>query len=142
MNEALAGSVQAQRLILEWSGKLQKTLQVNVSSPFEKWLAMDGKKLDDISDAEIVVDELQEHQPSEAVKQEFAKVDRQLAKKKNWLNRRRELYSWTKRAEIVGVPPLPPKRPTKGQRLAWEESIVRREAELGVPQYEAHDDEE
>ena len=36
---------------------------------------------------------------------------------------------------VFGIKPLPPKRPTKGQRLAWEESVVRREAELGVSQY-------
>ena len=39
--------------------------------------------------------------------------------------------TWSKRAEYVGIPPLPPKRPTKGQRLAWEESIVRAEEEHG-----------
>ena len=126
--EALAGSVQAQRLLLEWSGKLQKTLNVNVSSPFEKWLALEGKKIEDISDAELVIDELPDNTSSE-VRQEFAKLDRDLVKQKKWLKRRKELYGWAKRAEIVGIAPLPPKRPTRGQRLDWEESIVRAEAE-------------
>ena len=33
------------------------------------------------------------------------------------------------RAEAVGIAPMPPKRPTKGQRLEWEESIIRAEEE-------------
>ena len=53
VRESLAGSTQAGRLILEWAGKLNKTLNVNVSSPFEKWLAMEGKTMED---AEVVVD--------------------------------------------------------------------------------------
>jgi hypothetical protein len=136
--EALAGSVQAQRLLLEWSGKLQKTLNVNVSSPFEKWLALENQKDRDkisranVHDAEIVIDELPEstadNSPA-AIEQEFRKVNKELIKKEKWLKRRQELYSWSRRAELVGIAPLPPKRPTKNQRLEWEESIVRAEQE-------------
>ena len=38
LRECKAGSVQAIRLLLEWAGKLNKTLDINISSPFEKWL--------------------------------------------------------------------------------------------------------
>ena len=44
--------------------------------------------------------------------------------KKNPQQLRRELHRWFKRAEAVGIAPMPARRPTKGQRLAWEESIV------------------
>ena len=40
-----------------------------------------------------------------------------------------ELYTWSRRAEAVGIASMPPKRPTKGQRLAWEMSIIRAEDE-------------
>ena len=63
----------------------------------------------------------------EAVEEEFAQLDRKLIKKKAWLKRRHELYGWSKRAELVGIAHLPPKRPTRGQRLAWEDSIVKAE---------------
>ena len=32
-----------------------------------------------------------------------------------------------KRAKTVGIPPLPSRRPTKGQRAEWEDSIVKAE---------------
>jgi hypothetical protein len=42
-----------------------------------------------------------------------------------------EWYKWKKRAKTVGVEPLGAKRPTKGQRLAWEQEIIRRENAIG-----------
>ena len=129
--ESKAGNVQAGRLMLEWAGKLNKTLNVNVSSPFETWMEMEEKKKLP-EDAEIVVDELPDRTADnsrEAVEEEFAQLDRKLIQKKAWLKRRHELYGWSKRAELVGIAPLPPRRPTKGQRLTWEESIVRAEQE-------------
>ena len=56
-------------------------------------------------------------------------IDRELVKKKATLEKRRELYGWSRRAEAVGIAPMPPRRPTKGQRLAWEMSIIRAEDE-------------
>ena len=135
VREALAGNTSAGRLVLEHSGKLQKNINITISSPFERWLANeDRKQLEpskevqtlangvgtSIQNAEIV---------PEAIKQEFNHIDKQLIKKKKWLERRKELHSWYKRAEAVGIAPLPPKRPTKGQRLDWEMSIIRAEDE-------------
>ena len=131
--ESKAGNVQAGRLMLEWAGKLNKTLNINISSPFENWMKLQSnqpKLSADIQDAEVA--ELQDRTADnsrEAVEEEFAQLDRKLIKKKAWLKRRHELYSWSKRAELVGIAPLPPRRPTKGQRLTWEESIVRAEQE-------------
>ena len=50
-----------------------------------------------------------------------------LNKKQEWLNRRKELREWNKRAKAVGIEPLPPQRPKKSVRLAWEQSIIERE---------------
>ena len=65
----------------------------------------------------------------EEIQQEFNHIDKELIKKKEWLERRRELHSWYKRAEAVGIAPMPPRRPTKGQRLEWEMSVIRAEDE-------------
>ena len=53
--------------------------------------------------------------------------EKELQKKQSWNERRKELHQWNKRAKACEIPTLPPRRPTKGQRLAWEESIVRAE---------------
>ena len=126
VREALAGNTSAGRLVLEHSGKLQKNINITISSPFERWLANEEKKQlepsKEIIEAELV---------PEAIQQEFNHIDKQLIKKKKWLERRKELHSWYKRAEAVGIAPLPAKRPTKGQRLAWEESIIQAERGAG-----------
>ena len=126
VREALAGNTSAGRLVLEHSGKLQKNINITISSPFERWLANEDRKQLEPSkeinyiEAEIVPVEIQ---------QEFNHIDKQLIKKKEWLERRRELHSWYKRAEAVGIAPLPAKRPTKGQRMDWEMSVIRAEEE-------------
>lgn len=38
--------------------------------------------------------------------------------------KQKEWYAWKKRAKAVGVEPLNAKRPTKGQRVAWEKLIT------------------
>ncbi len=124
VREALAGNTSAGRLVLEHSGKLQKNINITISSPFERWLANEDKKQlepsKEINCIEVV---------PESIKQEFNHIDKQLIKKKKWLERRKELHSWYKRAEAVGIAPLPAKRPTKGQRLEWEMSIIQAEDE-------------
>ena len=49
VREAKAGNVQAGRLILEHSGRLQKNINITVTSPYEKWL-----QTNKVQDAEIV----------------------------------------------------------------------------------------
>ena len=124
VREALAGNTSAGRLVLEHSGKLQKNINITISSPFEQYLeSQQGKQLEpskEIIEAELV--------PVE-IKREFNHIDSELVKKKAVLEKRRELYSWSRRAEAVGIAPMPPKRPTKGQRLEWEMSIIRAEDE-------------
>ena len=133
LRECKAGSVQAIRLLLEWAGKLNKTLDINISSPFEKWLTANGKKIertDDIEDGIIIYDELPERTADnsrQAAEEGIVRLDKELVKKKKWLARRRELYSWHRRGWAVGIAPLPPKKVSKGTRLAWEESIIQAE---------------
>ena len=134
VREALAGNVQAGRLVLEHSGKLQKNIHITISSPFEQYLESQERKQLEPS-KEILRDKCPEVQNAEVlpaeIQQEFQHIDSELVKKKATLEKRRELYSWSRRAEAVGIKPLPSRRPTKGQRLTWEESIVRAEKERG-----------
>ena len=136
VREAKHGNVQAARLVLEHSGKLVKNVNITIDSPFEKFL-----KSDDIQDAEIVEvfddviipEDLPERKPSKTVKQEKVALkseiekDRYDNKKKTRNDMREEWYRWKKRAKAVGIKPLSAKRPTKGQRKEWEESIVAAE---------------
>ena len=133
VREALAGNTSAGRLVLEHSGKLQRNINITISSPFEKYLeSQERKQLEPskevsssngsrlIQDAELV--------PVE-IKQEFNHINSELVKRKVYLEKRKQLYGWSRRAEAVGIAALPPKRPTKGQRLDWEMSIIRAEDE-------------
>jgi len=112
-------------------------MHIEIRSPFEKWLENEQRKqlepskelrspdatLADanwIQDAELV--------PVE-IKQEFNHIDKQLIKRKVYLEKRKQLYGWSRRAEAVGIAALPPRRPTKWQRLEWEMSIIQSEDE-------------
>ena len=45
-------------------------------------------------------------------------------KKRRWLDRRKELYRWNKRAMAVNIEPMKAKRPSKIERKRWEDSII------------------
>ena len=128
IRESKAGNVQAIRLVLEHTNRLQKHINIRISSPFEQWLAQSGNN--QIEEAEIVVGELPprtaDNTPKK-VQNDFVKLDKELQKKQAWNERRRKLHSWNKRATAVGILPLPARRPTPGQRKEWEESIVKAE---------------
>ena len=137
VREATAGNVQAQRLVLEHSGKLQKNINITIDSPFEKWMAkLEGGV--EITDAEVIEDmpDFSELPPRTAdnspfkAKEELNKLQNSVNKAKVSKNRnelRREQYKWVKRAEAVGVKPLSAKRPTPGQKKAWQEKIISKE---------------
>ena len=143
VREAKAGNVQAGRLVLEHSGKLVKNVNVTIDSPFEKWL----KKVDDaeVVDGEIIEDQVVNlvkeievqseslpprkiEDPVERVKREKKSLAKQ-KKKAQYNLQQKEWYRWKKRAKAVGVEPLKGGRPTPGQRLAWEQEVIRRENE-------------
>ena len=141
VREATAGNVQGERLVLEHSGKLQKNINITIDSPFEKWMAkVEGGV--EITDAEIIdvdvdnMPEFSELPPRTAdnspfkAKEELNKLQNSVNKAKVSKNRnelRREQYKWVKRAEAVGVKLLSAKRPTPGQKKAWQESIIKLE---------------
>ena len=131
IRESKAGNVQAIRLVLEHTNRLQKHINIRVSSPFEQWLASNDNN--HLEEAEIVVGELPPLPPRIADNtpkkphNDFIRLDKELQKKQSWNERRKELHKWNKRAKACGIAPLPARRPTKGQRLMWEESIVRAE---------------
>ena len=139
IREAKSGNVQAGRLVLEHSGKLVKNINVTVDSPFEKYLkAVD---IDDAEDAEIieamedipVIETLPERDtepPVKRNKREKKQIDDAI-KKEQYSQKRKEWYKWQKRAKAAGVEPLSARRPTKGQRKAWEDEIIKRESENG-----------
>ena len=142
VREALAGNTSAGRLVLEHSGKLQKNINITISSPFERWLANEDRKqlepskellrekFPEVQNAEIVsVGTNVSTDVPERIMQEGQHIDRELVKQKAVLDRRRELYGWSRRAEAVGIAQMPPRRPTKGQRLEWEKSIISAEDE-------------
>ena len=133
VREAKHGNVQAARLVLEHSGRLVKNVNITIDSPFEKFL-----KKETIEDAEVieVFDEVEmpqdlpERKEHKTVKEEKIKIktimDRE-KKKLTYNDKRKEWYNWKKRAKAVGIDPLPAKKPTKGQRKEWEQSIIEAE---------------
>ena len=143
VREAKAGNVQAGRLVLEHSGKLVKNVNITIDSPFEKWL----KKVDDaeVVDGEIIEDEVvdlvgeiqveMDNLPPREVEDPVVRQKREvksLAKQKKkaaYNMQQREWYKWKKRAKAAGVEMLKGGRPTPGQRLAWEQAIIRKENE-------------
>ena len=135
--EVLAGNVQATRLMFEYMNKLQKNINITIDSPFENWMKKQG-----IESAEVVQEELAEmaefkELPPRTDKNNHLVVHKERMKIKNAPNKdksvnnrnkaRRELYKLQKRAKVVGVDPLPARRPTPGQRKAWEKKIIQKE---------------
>ena len=137
IREAKSGNVQAGRLVLEHSGKLVKNINVTVDSPFEKYLkAVD---IDDVEDAEVIevmedipiIETLPDRDiepPIKRNKREKKQIDDAI-KKEQYSQKRKEWYRWNKRAKAAGVEPLSARRPTKGQRKAWEDEIIKRECD-------------
>ena len=130
--EVLAGNVQATRLMFEYMNKLQKNINITIDSPFENW--MKKQQFGDVVDAEIIVnmDEFKELPPRTAnnshleVHKERLRVQNAPQKAKSLASHnktRREQYKWVKRAKAVGVEKLSAKRPTPGQKKAWQDKV-------------------
>ena len=138
VREGKAGNTSAGRLVLEHSGKLQKNINITIDSPFEKWMQK-GEGGIKIEDADIVEElkeidddfsDLPERQKEKGTwkeRKDNQKLQKELNKEEKKFKRnqaRKVLRSWQKRANAVGIEPLPAKRPTKGQRKAWESKII------------------
>ena len=141
IREAVEGNVQAGRLVLEHSGKLVKNINVTVDSPFEKFL-----KAEQIDEAEIIDAESEEvsdmletlperNTENDKPKKRQSKENKVLEqikkgkkpKRKKMREDRAKRYQLLRRAEKVGLDPLPSRRPTESERRKWIEEIVRRE---------------
>ena len=147
VREAMSGNVQAQRLVLEHSGKLQKNINITIDSPFEKWMKQSGGeiKVDNTEEAEII-DEFGDLTPvykdlpvatadntlrkasEDTEKLQNAQNKAKSKERRNYL--KREQHKWLKRAKAVGIDPLPKKRPTAGQKKIWQDSIIAKELSL------------
>tara|TARA_R100000231_G_C5311833_1_gene160643 strand:+ start:94 stop:765 length:672 start_codon:yes stop_codon:yes gene_type:complete len=141
IREAVEGNVQAGRLVLEHSGKLVKNINVTVDSPFEKFLKAEQIDADEIIDAESEeVSDMLETLPernteNDKPKKRQSKENKVLEqikkgkkpKRKKTREDRAKRYQLLRRAEKVGLDPLPSRRPTESERRKWIEEIVRRE---------------
>ena len=145
IREAKAGNVQAGRLILEHSGKLVKNVNVTIDSPYEKFLksekaefeVMDAEVediVDSIPDIEVELPERNTESQKIRVTKEKKKIKqtiKSIKEKEQYNSKRREWYSWKKRAEKVGMKPLPARRPTPAQRKSWINEIKKKEEQQG-----------
>ena len=120
---------------------LQKNINITIQSPFEKWM----EKVDggiEVEDAEIIDD-------LKTLKDDFSDLPPRSDDKGTWKARndhiavrnattkeesrirrneaRKIMRRWLKRAIAAGVDPLPARRPTPGQRRAWEKEIILKE---------------
>ena len=142
--EVLAGNVQATRLMFEYMNKLQKNINITIDSPFENWMKKQG--FEDIEEAEIVnMEEFKELPPRTdknnhlVIHKERLKVQNAPKKERSLVSHnktRREQYKWVKRAKAVGVEKLPGKRPTPGQKKAWQDKVIAAEKQASKSQQE------
>ena len=143
--EVLAGNVQATRLMFEYMNKLQKNINITIDSPFETWMKKEG--FGDTVDAEIIEDmpEFKELPPRTAnnnhleTHKERLKIQNAPKKERSLASHnktRREQYKWLKRAEAVGIKNLSAKRPTAGQKKAWQDKIIAAEKKASAHQQE------
>ena len=151
IEEAKMGNVQAGRLILEHFGKLETKIKVQVESPFEKFMRMDGDEAEfvDISDQEKskmdLVNKIMDMEDIELPERDIANSSPRLREKnekktlkestikhikkekiKKQLN---NAYRLRKRAKEVGLELLGSGRQSKGARKEWLEKLERLEVE-------------
>ena len=151
IEEAKLGNVQAGRLILEHFGKLEHRIKVQVESPFEKFIRMDGEdaefvdinekeqeemdlvsKIMDMEDIELPERDianssprLREKNEKKTLKQSTIKYIKKEKVKKQLNN----AYRLRKRAEAVDLKLLGTGRQSKGAREKWLEKLERLEFE-------------
>ena len=129
--EAVEGNVQAGRLVLEHSGKLQKNIVIKHESPFERFLKnseIPGEFIDaTIEDPEVADRDIPKiptftEQPLKVFS----------SSKERKLEKRREAYLLKRRAEKVGLEPLSHGRKTDLERKQWLVELVKLEKAQGI----------
>ena len=145
VKEAKAGNVQAQRLVLEHSGKLVKNNVNVIISPWEMFINEKEKQDKEITEADF--QEIPTEINSKDIKleennanargrikkekkkldnQSFKEIQKEVSKHKRNL-KQKEWYNWRKRAKAVGIEPLKGRRPTPNQRKEWENKVIAAE---------------
>jgi len=149
IEEAKLGNVQAGRLILEHFGKLEHRIKVQVESPFEKFIRMDGEdaefvdinekeqeemdlvsKIMDMEDIELPERDIANSSPRLREKNEKKTLKQstiKLIKKEKVKKQLNNAYRLRKRAEAVGLKLLGSGRQSKGAREKWLEELERLE---------------
>ena len=151
IEEAKLGNVQAGRLILEHFGKLESRIKIQVESPFEKFMRMDGEdaefvdmteeeqsdmdlvsKVMDMEDVELPERDIANSSPRLREKNEkktLKKSTIKQIKKEKVKKQLNNAYRLRKRAEAVGLELLGSGRQSKGAREKWLEQLERLEME-------------
>ena len=151
IEEAKMGNVQAGRLILEHFGKLEHRIKVQVESPFEKFMRMDGEdaefvdmsgeevddmdlvsKVMDMEDIELPERDIANNSPRLREKNEKKTLKKSVIKKIKKEKVKKQLnnaYRLRKRAEAVGLKLLGSGRQSKGAREKWLQELERLEIE-------------
>ena len=141
IREAEQGSVPAATLVLKHWGKLQDTIHVRIESPFEKFLKLESIDYEEVESngaalADVIADlPITEILPDRNPKNDkpHARVYRQSQRLRHSVKdarrkaRRHIAYSWRKRAERVGLTPLPPGRPPDHVKRKWRKELERME---------------
>ena len=147
IREAEQGSVPAATLVLKHWGKLQDTVHIKIESPFEKFLKLEdiGYEVLDAKESEIVETitdiPITEDLPDRNSKNDkpHARTYRQSQRLRHSVKdarrkaRRHIAYSWRKRAEKVGLDPLPPGRPPDHVKRNWRKELEKMERSAGIP---------
>ena len=151
IEEAKMGNVQAGRLILEHFGKLETRIKVQVESPFEKFMRMDGEdaefvemseeeqgemdlvsKVMDMEDIELPERDIANSSPRLREKNEKKTLKESTIKQIKKEKVKKQLnnaYRLRKRAEGVGLKLLGAGRQSKVAREKWMEELERLELE-------------
>ena len=151
IEEAKMGNVQAGRLILEHFGKLETRIKVQVESPFEKFMRMDGEdaefvemseeeqgemdlvsKVMDMEDIELPERDIANSSPRLREKNEKKTLKESTIKQIKKEKVKKQLnnaYRLRKRANAVGLELLGSGRQSKGAREKWLEELERLEIE-------------
>ena len=137
IREAKEGNTRAAEIFLKQVGRLQETLTVKIEAPFMQHLKQkEGSiEIDDVTNMSQVVEfeelpprDVKNDQPAKLVKNDFKNTRNAIKKAKKNANRN-ERYELRKRAEKVGMDPLPPGRPHPAKRKAWLKKLRKLERE-------------
>ena len=151
IEEAKLGNVQAGRLILEHFGKLESRIKIQVESPFEKFMRMDGEdaefvdmteeeqsdmdlvsKVMDMEDVELPERDIANSSPRLREKNEKKTLKESTIKQIKKEKVKKQLnnaYILRKRAKEVGLELLGSGRQSKGARDKWLKELERLEFE-------------